>query len=340
MMPADTTTWTAPDLWALLDKYPGRDGAPALRISLLSALALEATACAGGDGHDYGACLRHHGAWWERQDVRAEGAALSKLADAGILRRSGRRHPDYQVVEPDRLARALDAYPMPAASAEGPPDRPALPADAFAGISGHAEVQALLRLALGAAKPVHVLLVGPPATGKSLLLEAVASCPGATYWLGGTVTKAGLRDLLLAQAAGPVLVLDELDKMGAVDLPALLGVMESGLVTVLQSRRQERVVRPVWVVAGANTTRGLSVELRSRFHERTIAAYTADELCRVMAEVLVAREGVDPELAQEIATRCHRRTPNVREAVRVARLCHGDRRQLPAVWDALGWPPG
>ena len=81
---------------------------------------------------------------------------------------------------------------------------------------------------------------------------------------------------------------------------------------------EERV--PVWVIAATNDERRLSPELRSRFAVRTLRSYSRDEYYSVIKGVLVRREGISEELAQEIAKALDGRSVDVRDAVRVARL--------------------
>jgi Holliday junction DNA helicase RuvB len=65
----------------------------------------------------------------------------------------------------------------------------------------------------------------------------------------------------------------------------------------------------------------LSLELRSRgVAIRRLYPYSRSDYLIVVKDVLVRREKIRPELAQEIATRLDGRSQDVRDAVRVARL--------------------
>jgi len=64
----------------------------------------------------------------------------------------------------------------------------------------------------------------------------------------------------------------------------------------------------------------LSPELRSRFAIRKLAAYSRTDYLRVVRGVLVRREGLDQELADEVARRLDGVSQDVRDAIRVARL--------------------
>jgi len=60
-----------------------------------------------------------------------------------------------------------------------------VPTDLFSVIVGFEDVKAVVRRSLEAERPVHVLLVGPPSTAKSLFLMELSRLPNARYALGG-----------------------------------------------------------------------------------------------------------------------------------------------------------
>jgi Holliday junction DNA helicase RuvB len=60
--------------------------------------------------------------------------------------------------------------------------------------------------------------------------------------------------------------------------------------------------------------------LRSRFAVRKLAAYSRSDYLTVVRGVLVSREDLAYELADEIASRLDGLSQDVRDAVRVARL--------------------
>jgi Holliday junction DNA helicase RuvB len=196
-----------------------------------------------------------------------------------------------------------------------------LPDDLFADIIGHDEVKELLRAALSAEKPVHVLLAGPPALAKTLFLWDMERVGGeAALWLVGSATsKAGLWDII-AERRPRWLLVDELNRMNAADTAALLSIMEGGrLVRAKVGRRMEEQV-PVWVIAATNEERTLSAELRSRFAVRRLHSYSRDEYRTVIKGVLTRHEGISEELAEEIAKSLDGRSLDVRDSIRVARL--------------------
>jgi Holliday junction DNA helicase RuvB len=196
-----------------------------------------------------------------------------------------------------------------------------LPDALFEDIIGHDDIKELLRASLLAEKPVHVLLTGPPALAKTLFLWDIERAGGEkAIWLVGSATsKAGLWDLV-AERQPKILLIDELDKMNAADTAALLTMMEGGRLVRAKKGRELNLSNPLWVVAASNRMNLLSPELRSRFAIRRLNAYDRDEFLVVVRGVLVRKEGLSPELADEVAQRLDGLSQDVREAIRVARL--------------------
>jgi len=193
--------------------------------------------------------------------------------------------------------------------------------DIFKDIIGHDDVKELLIACLLAEKPVHVLLAGPPALAKSLFLWDIERAAGErAIWLVGSATsKAGLWDII-SDRQPQILLIDELDKMNAADTAALLSVMEGGRLVRAKRGRELNLHNQLTVVAASNRLSKLSPELKSRFAIRTLSAYSREDFLIVVRGVLVSRENLNPETADEIAHQLGGRTQDVRDAIRVARL--------------------
>lgn len=256
---------------------------------------------------------------WCWRQVRIWPATLNRMCLEGFLDTLFRSN-SYTGYKLTPKARALIAGESPDDLVPSR-DGVALPDDLFTDIIGHDEVKELLRAALSAQKPVHVLLSGPPALAKTLFLWDLECAGGeAALWLVGSATsKAGLWDIV-AERRPRWLLVDELNRMNAADTAALLSLMEGGrLVRAKVGRRMEEQV-PIWVIAATNDERRLSPELRSRFAVRMLRSYSRDEYYTVIKGVLMRRESVSEDLADEIAITLDGRSLDVRDAVRVARL--------------------
>jgi Holliday junction DNA helicase RuvB len=258
---------------------------------------------------------------WSWRHVRIWPATLNRLFKDGYLENVFRSN-SYTGYRLSDLGRAVVADREAANAVQTPQNQNlSLADDLFEDIIGHDEVKELLRASLMAERPVHVLLAGPPALAKTLFLwDIETTCGERAIWLVGSATsKAGLWDLV-AHKEPLVLLIDELDKMNAADTAALLSMMEGGRLVRAKVGRELDVEHPIRVVAATNRADVLSPELRSRFAIRWLNPYSREDYLTVVRGVLVRREEVPAELAEEIAKRLDGKTQDVRDAVRVARL--------------------
>jgi len=260
---------------------------------------------------------------WSWRHVRPiHSSTLSSLFRKGYLDNIFRSnsYTGYRISE---LGRALIASSQQQEDTSEPQALPQLDSagDIFSDIIGHDDVKELLTACLLAEKPVHVLLAGPPALAKTLFLWDIERAAGeSAIWLIGSATsKSGLWDKV-AERQLQIILIDELDKMNAVDTAGLLSMMEGGRLVRAKRGRELDLSNQVRVVAASNRLNMLSPELRSRFAIRKLAAYSRTDYLRVVRGVLVRREGLDQELADEVARRLDGVSQDVRDAIRVARL--------------------
>ena len=256
---------------------------------------------------------------WSWRHVRVWPATLSRLFKDGYLENVFRSnsYTGYRLSDLGRkLVEGAESDDSPAVSVE-----PILTDDLFQDIIGHDNVKELLKACLLAEKPVHVLLAGPPALAKSLFLWDIeqASGEGAIWLVGSATSKAGLWDIV-AERQPQVILIDELDKMNAADTAALLSLMEGGRMVRAKRGRELNLSNQLRVVAASNRLNNLSPELRSRFAICKLVAYSRSDYLTVVKGVLSRREGLDSELAGEVARRLDGLSQDVRDAIRVARL--------------------
>jgi MoxR-like ATPase len=95
----------------------------------------------------------------------------------------------------------------------------------------------------------HFLLEGPPACGKTLIMEGVRVAVKDAYLAFGSRTSgAGLSDVLF-NFKPSVLLMDEADKMDKDTRAVLLGVMETGEIIETKSRKTRGVNLNTQVIA-------------------------------------------------------------------------------------------
>ena len=262
-----------------------------------------------------------HSLGWTWSDVRVHASTLNALVLQEIIDIAFKSNSmtGYRLTEKGKAqnnaSASSDALPEDNEPVE-------LPDDLFGPIVGHDDVKRLTRAALKASKPVHVLLLGPPALSKSLFLWDIERVYGqrALWVIGSALSQAGLWDLI-NERRPDVLLIDELDKLRGPDQAALLSLMEGGrLVRAKAGGRALDLAIEAKVIAAANRTDGLSQELLSRFAIRHLRAYSSAEFRQVVEGVLVSREEVSEEVAKDVAAALQGVTQDVRDAIRVARL--------------------
>lgn len=197
----------------------------------------------------------------------------------------------------------------------------------FDDIIGHEDLKDVIIRVLKSSKPLHLLLVGPPASSKTLVLEILSAVYGVPILLAGTSTKAGLRDWI-ASHRPELLLIDELDKRSnPVDLSVLLSWMESQRIAIAMSRKwgHEEVECPsnkCIVIAAANRLDKLSPELVSRFVVKVLRPYTPQEVRDICIGIVMRREGLGKEMAEAIADAVVNRmkSMDVRDCIKLARM--------------------
>ena len=262
-------------------------------------------------------------AGWRYSDVGVYPATLTRLRIEGLIK-DGDQSGNYRGYWLTEKARALLITGEPGNAESWKWESLDVPDDMFEDIVGHNAVKELLLACLKADKPVHILLYGPPALAKSLFLWDIERVAGnRSLWLLGSATsKSGLWDKVAEQRTD-ILLIDELERMDAADTAALLSMMEGGRLVRIKKGRELDIRHEVRVIAATNRISKLSPELLSRFAICRIKAYGREEFQHVVKGVLVRREGVNAETADEIARRLDGRSQDVRDAVRVARLAPG-----------------
>lgn len=265
-------------------------------------------------------CKKEHFLGLEWFEVQANAKYLNSLVTRGLVRVSFKSNSTtaYVLEElelTDKVLRKLGGEDVDIDLTE-PEER--LPDDFLNTLVGYDELKELILRSLGAERPLHILLIGPPASGKSIALSEIGRLPRSRFALGGSSTKAGITQLL-AEQRPRYLIIDEIDKANSEDLSILLSLMESGLVSITKGHRQEQIRIKTWVFAGSNSLKGIAPELASRFEIKHLEPYTKEDFVVVADRVLTMRENTNPDIAKLIANTVAQRSLDIRDVVRFRR---------------------
>ncbi|HKU50347.1 MAG TPA: hypothetical protein VJP79_10375, partial [Nitrososphaera sp.] len=123
----------------------------------------------------------------------------------------------------------------------------------FDSIVGYEDVKRLFNMSLASDKPVHILLVGPPASAKTLFMLECIKLERSYFTLGSHSTKSGMIDYLFEKRPR-YLIVDEIEHMPMKDQTALLSLMETGIVSETKYQRTRNTQLKTWVFATSNGT--------------------------------------------------------------------------------------
>ncbi|GAI60646.1 unnamed protein product [marine sediment metagenome] len=269
--------------------------------------------------------------WFE---VHANPQTLKKMVTSKVLNITFSSHSSthYKIADPDLVREAIQAMLEPVSQ----PERE-MPGDLFASIVGYPDVKTLVRYALEAEKPAHLLLSGPPASAKTMFLLELRRLPQSYYALAATLTAAGLADILFVYEPRFILI-DEVERLAPEHIGVLNSLMATGIVSETKHGKTRELELDTLVFAAGIKVERLPQDLLSRFTKLHFAPYTEQEFIEVSQRVLATRENTSMDNAEYIAGelwRLHGQNADVRQCVQVARLSQGDKQRIDEVLVAL-----
>lgn len=190
----------------------------------------------------------------------------------------------------------------------------------FDGIIGYNDVKRLFNLSFSSEKPVHILLVGPPASAKTLFMLSCMRLERSYFTLGSHSTKSGMMDYLF-QKRPRYLVIDEIEHMPIKDQTALLSLMETGIIVETKFKKTRNTQLKTWIFATSNSTDQMLTPLLSRFMVLHFKQYKYEAFQEV-AVYLLCREGVSREIAIATAETVwsKMKSKDIRDCVKIGHL--------------------
>jgi MoxR-like ATPase len=156
----------------------------------------------------------------------------------------------------------------------------------FQDIEGYNDIKKLMMRCIVSSEPTHVILDGPPASGKTVFLLSMENELDNAYFVDCTnVTGPGMLDYLFSHDV-KYLLLDEVEKMSKRDQNVLLNLMETGMLTSTKVKKTYEKKMNVSIFATTNDIDSLSKAFRSRFLEFSLPEYTFEEFQRLSAKLL------------------------------------------------------
>lgn len=190
----------------------------------------------------------------------------------------------------------------------------------FDSIVGYEDVKRLFSMSLASDKPVHILLVGPPASAKTLFMLECINLERSYFTLGSHSTKSGMVDYLF-QKRPRYLIVDEIEHMPMKDQTALLSLMETGIVSETKYQRTRNTQLKTWVFATSNRTERMLTPLLSRFVVLHFKPYSFNSFKDVCAHIL-SRDGIAQDVSAAIADAVWTKlkSKDIRDCIKLGRL--------------------
>ena len=242
---------------------------------------------------------RQTGIWlgFEWFDVHANPQTLKKMVTSKLLDITFSSHSSthYKVADPALVREAILAISEPASETQHD-----MPVDLFESIVGYPDVKTLVRYALEAEKPAHLLLSGPPASAKTMFLIELRRLPQSYYALAATLTAAGLADILFVYEPRFILI-DEVERLSPEHIGVLNSLMATGIISETKHGKTRELELDTRVFAAGIRVEKLPQDLLSRFTKLHFVPYTEREFIEVSQRVLTPRENTSMENAKYIA---------------------------------------
>lgn len=185
---------------------------------------------------------------------------------------------------------------------------------------------ALYRALIQEERGINVLLHGPPASGKSVLLNQIESQCNKTLYVDATnLSGAGLIELLYQNQNIKVLLIDELAELKKNDLESFRSLLQTGrIVKTLKSMKYDFTIPNLKIIGCTNNINKLSMPLKSRFISYLVEEYDDAAIVKVVRFCLTTKGIIkDPRLAELIAlTFINYGVRNVRKIIAVSSLIH------------------
>lgn len=193
----------------------------------------------------------------------------------------------------------------------------------FANIVGYDDIKKIFNYAFNSSLPVHILLVGPPGSAKTLFLMECMKLSRSYFTLGSHSTKAGMLDYLFNNRPKN-LIIDEIEYMAIKDQAALLSLMETGILSETKYEKTRKSIMKTWVFASCNDEKKLLTPLLSRFFVLYFKKYDYATFEKIANHILGNECNIDFEVSSLIAQLVWNKlkSRDIRDCIKIGRICN------------------
>ncbi len=242
---------------------------------------------------------------WEFYTVGATKDDIKRLVDDGYVVVAGRRGSLTKYLLTDKARQTIWANEMEEKFKAIPR---ATIMESLNLVVGFDDIKEVLADTVSSRRKMNILMTGPPACAKSVMLDALREAvpaPQSYLAFGSRTSAAGLSDMLF-QTQPELLLFDEVDKCRQDAISVLLGLMEKGEVIETKSNKTRGIKLRTQVIAACNRQEKFTPEFLSRFAFKPhFPEYTRQEFIDVVVGMLDRVEGCPPDVAHLIGTQVY-----------------------------------
>jgi Holliday junction DNA helicase RuvB len=246
---------------------------------------------------------------FEAWQLNTDNKTLMELVKMGILEITLKTNRSifYKLKDIEKAKRFLEVYNVKIDTSK----------PLFDSIIGYEEQKELLRRVIESEKPIHLLLLGTPATAKTLFLLELTKIPNSVY-LTPYITYSGLFSYLDLEPK--LILIDQLDNLKYPDVYRLLiDICEYGIAT--KTSYNEKIAKTIKtkIIATANDTKRIPQALLSRFLILQFKKYSEEEFINI-AKQLLKDYSLSEDVKDYIIEKC-KNSLDVRNVLKLANIC-------------------
>jgi Holliday junction DNA helicase RuvB len=246
---------------------------------------------------------------FEAYEIGVDNRTLMKLVRFGILEITLKTNKSifYKLKDIEKAKKFLEIYNVKIDKSK----------PLFDSIIGYDEHKEILKRIIENEKPMHVLLLGSPATAKTLFLLELTKIPNSIY-VTPYITFSGLFDYLDTEP--PLLLIDQIDNIKYSDVYRLLiDLCEYGIITKTSYNEKINKIVKTKVIATANNTKRIPQALLSRFLILQFKRYSEEEFINISKQLL-KDYSLSEDLKDYIIEKC-KNSLDVRNVLKLANIC-------------------
>ncbi len=194
----------------------------------------------------------------------------------------------------------------------------------FDEIQGYSDLKHLLIKMVLSDESIHAVLVGPPASGKTMFLLDIQQKMENVFFIDATnASGPGIVGKLFSRPDTKIILIDEIEKMTTRDQNMLLNLLETEVLTSTKVKKTaEMKFSGIKVFATSNDIDTISKPLRSRLIELHLPEYSEQEFQNIVIKLACEKYNLDEETANEVARVVWHeiKTRDVRDAIQLSKL--------------------